>query len=76
MVDYFKKILVKVNAPLDSEDRPMGPIVHPENPIMEAMMALSRPSVIGVHPAFPARSNAQRARHGVQDNRGQYFVVC
>ncbi len=56
MVDYIKKTLFFVNAPL--KDRPWGPFVPPENPIMEAMMAIPCPSVNGVHPALPARSNA------------------
>ncbi len=60
MVDYTKKTLFNVNIP--AQDTPWGPIVPPENPIMEAMMALPRPSVNGVH----ARSNARRAPHAVR----------
>ena len=58
MVDYIKKTLFNVNTP--ARDAPWGPIVSPENPIMEAMMALPRPSVHGVYPALPVRSTARR----------------
>ena len=58
MVDYIKKTLFNVNTP--ARDAPWGPIVPPENPIMEAMMALPRPSVNGVHPAIPVRSTSRR----------------
>jgi len=64
MVDYIKKTLFNVNTP--ARDAPWGPIVPPENPIMEAMMALPRPSVNGVHPALSARSDARGARGSAQ----------
>ncbi len=58
MVDCIKKNLFNVNTPV--RDAPWGPIVPPENPIMEAMMALPRPSFNGLHPAIPVRSTARR----------------
>ncbi len=61
MVDYIKKNLFNVDT--SAKDAPWGPIVPPENLIMEAMMVLPRLSVNrhGVHPALPARSIARSA---------------
>ncbi len=58
MVDYIKKNLFNVNTP--ARDAPWGPIIPPENPSMEAMMTLPRPSVNGVHPALPVPRTGRR----------------
>jgi hypothetical protein len=59
MVDYIKKHLFNVSTP--AQDAQLGPIVPPENQIMEAMMKLPRLSINSVHPALPARRAVKRA---------------
>jgi hypothetical protein len=59
MVDYIKKNLFNINTP--AKDAPWGPILPPENLIMEAMMALPRLSV-----TLPFQRVVRRDVRGVQ----------
>ena len=51
MVDYIKKNLSNVDKPL--QGKAWGPVVPPNHPVMEAMMALPAQYIHSMHPAFP-----------------------